>query len=913
MRPSPPPSSPGPPWWALTADEVLRRLGARQGGLDSAEAARRLLASGPNRIGARERRSALRIALHQFASPLIYVLVAAMLVSLSIGHWEDSIVIGFVLLVNSAIGFFQEHRAERSIAALLGLLSPRALVRRDGRRMEIDSRDLVPGDVALLASGAAVPADLRLLEASRLQIDEAPLTGESLPAVKSTAPVPGADVPVADRDCMAFMGTSVASGRGVGVVAATGASTEIGRIASEITLTERAPTPLQERMKRFGRLVTAVILVVCAAALLIGLARGVAPGEMYLTAVAIAVSAIPEGLPVVMTVALAVSVRRMAKRHVIMRRLPAIETLGSCTVIVTDKTGTLTRGRMTVQSIRAGGRRYEVTGGDEGLSGHVLLEGRPVEVEPGSHAALHQALLAGLLCNEADLRLSGEGDLILQGDPTDAALLVAAAKAGLDRDALLGLHPQIGAVPFESHRAFAATVHASPEGRTVLVKGAVERVLPMCTAQLGAEGPVPLDRDAVLAEAHRMGREGLRVLAMAAGPGGEHRGELSDELPRGLTLAGLVGMLDPPRPEVERAIAACRDAGIRVIMVTGDHESTAVAIAERIGLTGPDPPAVGGARLEAMGDEELLEALRGASVFARVSPGDKLRIVNLLRSAGHVVAVTGDGVNDGPALKSAHIGAAMGRSGTDVAKEASEMVLADDNFATVYAAVEEGRTAFANVRNATLFLVSAGVAELVSILGSLVSGLPLPFRPAQILWLNVVTDGIADLALAFEPGEPEQRRRPPRPPAEGILSARLLERSAVVGLVMAAGTLGLFVWELRRGADLAYAQVAALTTMAMFQVVHVGNCRSEHRSVFAKSPFSNPFLFWGVLGSWLVHVLALYLPATQRLLGLEPLRVDTWLVIGATALSVIVAGEAHKRLRRNSGERPGRPAGDSNP
>jgi magnesium-transporting ATPase (P-type) len=832
-------------WWKLGAEAVYAALNAHRLGLDADEVALRLERFGPNRVRPPERARVLPIVLHQFKSPLIYILLAAMAISLAIAHWEDALVISFVLVLNAVIGFVQEYRAEDAIAALMRMVSTRATVLRGGQRTELESAEVVPGDVVLLESGDIVPADLRLVEATRLECDEAMLTGESVPVGKIAEPIAHeGPLPVAECRNMAFSGSAVTSGRGRGLVVATGARTRVGEIAEEIHETERVETPLQHRMARLGQWVAGAIVGLSAVAFATGLARGEPVAQMFLTAVAIAVAAIPEGLPVVMTIALAVSVRRMARRNAIVRRLPAVETLGSCTVIVTDKTGTLTENQMTVRALDVGGRRLGVSGSGLEPGGRIEADGEAVAIEQGS--PLHLALLAGALCNEADLRWRPEdGDgYVGRGDPTEVALLVLAAKAGLDREALLERYRQIDHVPFEPERKFAATVHRDPDaGRPIVfVKGAPERVVEMCERARAAGGDSGLDRGDVLRRTDELAEQGLRVLAMAVGWGEEVAASVRTESPRGLHLIGLAGMLDPPREGTREAVRACERAGIVVKMVTGDHASTARVVGTMVGLAGSDDPVISGPELASMSDADLRRALREVAIFARVSPSDKLRIVKLLREEGHVVAVTGDGVNDAPALKSAHVGAAMGKNGTDVAKEASEIVLTDDHFATIGAAVEEGRFAFSNIRKAR-----------------------------------------------------------PRSPTEGIITLGLLERMSVAGLVMAAGTLGIFLIE--GGANderLAYARVAALTTMVMFQVFHVGNCRSNHRSAFAMSPFSNRFLFFGVGASLLLHIGAMYFEPTRRLIGLQPLGLQTWLRIVGVALSIVLAVELHKLVRRPS-------------
>ena len=874
-----------PSWHTMDADAVAAHFATGDDGLAPEEARRRLDLYGPNRIREAERVRPLRVVLHQFAGALMYVLMGAAVISLAIGHWADAIVISAVLVLNAVIGFFQEYRAEHAIAALMGLVAPRASVRRGGERLDVPSDELVPGDVVWLSSGDIVPADLRLWREWELEIDESLLTGESVPASKSSRSVTHDGLlPIAERHNMAFMGSSVTSGRGLGVVVATGSHTEMGSIALEIRTVERAPTPLQGRMDRFGRRVSAAIVGLATVTFVIGWARGEEVTSMFLTAVAIAVSAVPEGLPVVMTIVLAVSVRRMARRHAIVRRLPAVETLGSCTVIVTDKTGTLTRNRMSLQEIRTADERCDL-----------WAAGAPVEVP--ADTPLYWTLVGGVLCNEAEPGPPGSFEEGARGDPTDAALLAAAERAGHPPRALRDAFPTTDVLPFESARQLAASTHGAAADVRVFVKGAPERVIGMCERMSTVAGAVAIDRAALERAADEMAASGLRVLGVATG-GEAAAGSLHDARIEGLVFLGLVGLLDPPRPEAAEAVAACLNAGIRVIVATGDHASTAVAVARRVGLDTSEAP-LAGSHLASLSDEELAQALRTATVFARVSPADKLRIVRLLREAGEIVAVTGDGVNDAPALKAAHVGAAMGATGSDVAREASEIVLADDCFATISAAAEEGRTAFSNLRKATFFLVSSGVGELLAILGSLALRLPLPLLPAQILWLNLVTNGVEDVALAFEPAEPDAFREPPRDPREGVLSRRLVERLVLSGAVMAVGTLWIFVQEWSADpARLDYARVAALTTLVMFQVVHVGNCRSELRSAFAQSPLSNRFLLFGVAGSALLHLAAMYFPPTQQLLRLQPLAPDTWLRIAAVAVSIIAVVELHKLLRR---------------
>ena len=882
-------------------EDVFDRLETDRDGLSPDEAERRLEEDGPNTIAKGEVTSPLRIFLHQFTSPLIYVLLVAFVVTIAIDHYTDAIVIAAVLAINATIGFVQEYRAENAMAALASLVSPKARIMRDSTVREVDSAELVPGDVVRLESGDIVPADVRLVETADLQIDNAILTGESVPVSREIDPVP-ADAPVADRRNMAYMGTSIVAGRGVGVVVETGSDTQIGIIAGEMRRTERAPTPLQIRMRRFGNVISLGILGAGLLVFLIGLSQGVDIGDIFLLAVAIAVSAIPEGLPVVMTVALAVSVRRMAGRNAIIRRLPAVETLGSCSVIVSDKTGTITENRMTVQRIWTANGSTEVTGTGLSTTGEFTRDGEPVPVEGDS--PLREAILAGVLANEASLTVDTDGNVDPVGDPTETALLIVGRKAGLDRTEFLGSAPQVGQRPFESDRQYSASAHRFDDGVTTYFKGAPERIVEMCDTVHTETGGEPLDREAILDGVERLAGEGLRVLGMARADGDQtDRDDLS-----GLTFLGFVGMIDPPREGVRDAVAACNRAGIRVLMVTGDHADTARAIAADVGVDAEQ--VLTGVEISDLSDAELSEQLSRASVLARISPTQKLRIVNRLQADGETVAVTGDGVNDAPALKAAHIGAAMGITGTDVAKEASEMVLTDDNFATIYAAVEEGRTVFSNIRKATSFLLATGIGLVLAILTGFMLAIggflprdelgmfPLLMLPAQALWLNVVNNGIQDVALAFEPGEEEQFSCPPYDPDAGLLSSVLVERTVLVGILLAIVAVAVFWWEITAGSTLAYAQTAALTMMVVSMAMFVGTCRSETRSILAKHPLSNPLLFVGTAVAVSIHVGAMHFGPTQFLLGLEPITLETWLRILVVAPSVIILAELHKLYRR---------------
>jgi Ca2+-transporting ATPase len=886
-------------WHGMDGDEVERALETGGHGLTTADADARRARYGPNQLEEEPPTPAWVVFVRQFSSPLIFILLVALAVTLALGEYLDASVIAAVLLLNAVIGSTQERKAEGAVRALMQLVVPRARVIRNGRDVEIDSRDLVPGDVVLLESGARIPADLRLVGANALQVDESLLTGESVPVTKRVDPV-SPDAQLSDRACMAYTGATVTAGRGRGVVVATGANTELGAIAGLMRSEAVAATPLQLRMDHFAK----IIGIVVGAAAVVAFASGVALGEptedMFLVAVALAVSAVPEGLPVAATITLAVGVRRMARRNAIIRRLPAVETLGSTTVIGSDKTGTLTENRMTVQEIWTPGHRYGLSGGS--LDGDYLEDDEPAAI--GDHPGLHETLLAGVLTNEADLHWSGD-ELTTTGDPTEVALLLSALTAGLEPSDVRAAYPAFAEIPFEPAQQYSASICTRHERQTVFVKGAPERVLGMCTEMLTDQGPAPLDAGVVAEAARQMAASGRRVLALAERALPDALDDPADVAePDGLVLVGLQAMIDPPRAGVRDSIAACQTAGIRVVMITGDHVDTARAIAAQLGIDGTDA-ALTGSQLAEVNDDELAERVQRVSVYARVSPEDKLRIVRALQAGGEVVAVTGDGVNDAPALKAAEIGIAMGDKGTDVAREASEMVLADDNFVSITAAVEEGRVTFDNIRKVTFFLVSTGAAEITAILVAVWLQWPLVLLPAQLLWLNLVTNGVQDVALAFEPAERGVLQRPPRRPGGGVLDRVMWERVVLAGLVMGAGMLVMFRWELDGTGSLVKAQTVALTTMVVFQVFQAGNSRSETESVLRKSPFSNKLLFASSIAALGIHVAALHLPFTQYVLRVEPIGFGAWIRIVAIATSILVAMELHKALRRRAAHQRG--------
>lgn len=890
------------PWHALSPEETLRALATTPQGLSSAEARRRLAHFGPNRLAEVPPPNPLLILVHQFASPLIVALGLAAVVAGALGEWVDASVIVAALAINALFGFIQEWRAESAIRSLMRYLSPKARVLRDGVEQIVESERLVPGDIVLLESGMRVPADLRLLATVALMIDESVLTGESVPVAKRPEPV-DPDTPVADRTCMAYLGTIVTSGRGRGVVVATGTHTEVGRIAAVAQREVAPPTPLQQQLARFARTVALVVLAGILSIGAIGLARGDDLATLLTFAVGAAVAIVPEDLPVILTIVLAVSVQRMARRNAIVRHLPAVETLGSTTVIGSDKTGTLTENRMTARLVWAAGQEQDLSATETPCDPAART---PPPLERASFRKLREqrtahelVLLGGALANEAQLGAStsdGEAESGV-GDPTDLALLRAAQQLLGDVTLLRQRFQTLALLPFEPERRFAAILCATDERPILFVKGAPERVLDMCAYWLSEHGLVPIDRQTIADAAAALARRGFRVLGVAAGET-EKQDESAFANLEGLVFLGLVALWDPPRAGVKEAIARCHAAGIRVLMITGDHAGTAAAIAAELGIAPPGSPVLTGRDLAHLDDETLRERVRTVNVYARVEPEQKLRIVRALQSLGETVAVTGDGVNDAPALRAADVGVAMGRSGTDVAREAADIVLADDNFVTIAAAVEEGRAATDNLRKATFFLLSTGAATAVILPTALFLGLPLPFYPAQLLWLNLVTNGIQDIALAVEPKERDLMARRPRPRREGILSALLWERIALSGIVMALGTLWIFERTLTTFGSLDLARTVALTTMVLYQTFQVGNARSSTQSLFRIPPLSNRFLFIATAAALIVHIAALHVPVLQFALRVQPIPLELWPRMILVAVTIVFAVELHKVIRR---------------
>ena len=905
----------GPPH-QRTPEQVARDLGTDlRLGLSSAEAAGRLARHGPNTLPEARRRGPVARFLLQFHSPLIYVLLVSAVITASLGDRVDAAVILAVVIVNAVVGFVQESRAERALASLAAMTRTITTAVRDGRPVRLPSEDLVRGDLVLLEAGDRVPADLRLVRTAGLTVDESALTGESTPVVKAPdapqdAPPGEAEGPaqaegrasggapeggtaLADRRTMVHSGTFVTYGRGAGLVTATGAGTEIGLVHRLVGEATSVQTPLTRKIARFGRVVTAAILALAALTFAVGVLRGQPAAEMLTAAVALAVGAIPEGLPAVVTITLAFGVARMVRRNAIVRRLPAVETLGSTTVICTDKTGTLTRNQMTVTGVAAGDHRYEVTGTGYAPHGEILADGEPVD--PAGHPALRECLLAGLACNDARITREGDG-WALVGDPTEAALVVSAAKAGL------GPPPErLDTIAFSPERQYMATLH--PDG-VIYAKGSLERILSMCEGRLGADGAVePLDADAVTAVADAYGRQALRVLAFARGCA-EPPGDRLTEPPSRLVFLGLQAMHDPPREEAARAVRACRTAGIQVKMITGDHAATARAVGGRIGLEGG---VLTGADLDAIPDADLPGAAERTAVFARVSPEQKLRLVRALQARSHVIAMTGDGVNDAPALRQADIGVAMGRDGTEVAKEAADMVLTDDDFASIEAAVEEGRGVFDNLVKFVVWALPANVGLGLVLVAAIVGGGELPVLPVQVLWLNMTAVLVLGLPFAVEPRDEDIMRRPPRDPALPLVTARLGARILLVAAILLAGAFGLFHWERAHGAALAEARTVVVNVFAMTLLVYMFNCLSLERPLLWGGIRRNPWVAAGAVVLLAVQALYTYVPVMNGVFRSAPLTVAAWARVAAVAVLAYLLVELSKAVaRRAKPSSPGR-------
>ncbi len=897
-------------WHTLPPEEVVALLQTDpQRGLTSEEAERRLARYGPNVLQTAGRRHPLLILAGQFRETMVLILLAASVISYIIGDVKDTIVILAIVVLNAVLGFVQEYRAEQAIEALRRLAVPHVHVVRDGEVQEIEATNLVPGDVVVLEAGNAVPADGRLVEAVNLQVQEAALTGESVPAEKHTAPVSDENAPLGDRHNMVYMGTAVTYGRGRAVVVATGMRTELGKIATMLQEVEQEATPLQRRMDQLGKRLALVAFVLVSLVFALGVWRGGDPAQMLLTAISLAVAAVPEGLPAVVTISLALGARRMVRRNALIRRLPAVETLGSVTVICSDKTGTLTENRMTVTVLDVAGRTVNL----ETTRTARQDEPPPVPLTP----SLEFLIVGSALCNDAQIShdRADPGRFHVVGDPTEAALVMAAARFGFFKDELDRLFPRLAEVPFTSERKRMTTIHHVPERHEWLAavhtpyvafcKGAVEGLLDLCCG-VWDDGTVhPMDdswRARIVKANDHLAAEGQRVLGVAFRPLEELPGEVVPEtVEQNLIFIGLVGMIDPPRPEARPAVERARQAGIRPVMITGDHPLTAQTIAAQLGMYRPGERVLTGRELEQMSAAELAEIVEEVSVYARVSPEHKLNIVTALQSRHHIVAMTGDGVNDAPALKKADIGVAMGVTGTDVAKEAADMILLDDNFATIVAAVEEGRTIFDNIRKFIKYLLTSNSGEIWTMLLGPLVGLPVPLLPLQILWINLVTDGLPALALSVEPPEPDVMKRPPYPPRESIFARGLGVHILWVGLLMGLLTFGVQWFAFGRTENW---QTMVFNTLALAQMAHVLAIRSERESLFTQGLFSNPWMVGAVLSTLVFQGLVLYVPFLQAIFETRPLPPDELVLTWAVASLIFVAVELEKWARRRRANTP---------
>jgi Ca2+-transporting ATPase len=878
-----------PAWHTLEADTAVATLGSTPSGLTAAEAVRRLAEHGPNELEARRSVSALETLAAQFKNVLILILLSATMVSGFLGHTLEATVITIIVLFAVVLGFIQEHRAGRALEALRKMAAPTARTTRDGEEVVIPARELVPGDVVVIRMGDRVPADARLIESINLTVDEAALTGESVAVDKTSAALDEPSLPVGDRKNMIYAGTIAAYGRGRAVVAATGMSTEFGRIARMVESVDAGRTPLQENLDRLGATLGKAALGVVAIVVAVGLARGLPPIEIFMFGIALAVAVVPEALPAVVTISLAIGVRRMVRRQALIRRLPIVETLGSTSVICSDKTGTLTKNEMTVRQLCVDRQVLDVSGTGYDPQGALLRDGQVMQPT----AAVQLLLRAGVLASDARLVHRGPRWTI-DGDATEGALLVAALKAGLDPATLSRDEPRVAEIPFTSDRRRMTTLHGPPPGLTAYSKGAAEDIIADCNRLYSPGGDIVLtaaDRDWFRDVEQRMAANGLRVLAIATKNGASLSDAESD-----MTLVGLAAMLDPPRPEARAAVSTCEHAGIRAVMITGDHPLTARTVAEELGLLNGHR-VVTGRELDRMSDETLARDVDGIGVYARVSPADKLRVVTAWQARGNIVAMTGDGVNDAPALKKADIGIAMGITGTDVSKEAAGMTLLDDNFATIVAAVEEGRVVFGNIKKYLMYLLSCNVGEIVLLAGSVIAGLPLPLTAVQILYVNLATDGLPALALAVDPADEDLMQRQPRDPRIGVFSRPVVAILLAAGLWSAAVNMTLFIALLNRGRALEEVMALTFVTLVLIQFFNAYNCRSDRRSVFGR-PFANRWLNLAVGWEVVLLIAIAYVPFFQRAFGTFSLAPGDWLLVGTLAFSIVPVIEAVKGMAR---------------
>lgn len=876
----------------ISIADLLAKYKSSEQGLTEQQASNNLEYYGTNTIPKSKAPGVIKIFCSQFTSPLVYILVLAAIFSVVINEFVDAIFIAAVLFVNALIGTVQEFSAERAAEALQKLAVTKCRVLRENKCFEINSEFLVPGDVVILESGDKVPADLRLLKTKNTEIDESLLTGESLAVVKDSTVTLEKETNLANRRNMAFAGTIITHGRALGIVVATALNTEIGHIASSVLGKSIQKSPLIVRMEKFTNKVALIILAVAIIIATIALYRGLPTSEIFMLVVALSVSAIPEGLPVAITIALATSMNRMAKRHVIVRQLVAVEALGSCTYIASDKTGTLTQNKLNVQKVVF-----------PGLSELNITEDSLESDQHGINLLIKKLYVTATLANEASLHIH-KNKLVQNGEPTDVALLIMAYKNGYVRNRLLELYKEQAFLPFESSYRIAASLNQEGTQQSIHVKGALEKLLPMCTHMITPDGNVTIDKSLLEQQAIALASQGYRVLAFASGllstyehdainPNNFNKNHLHS-----LTFLGLVGIIDPLRKESKQAIAECRHAGVKVAMITGDHPSTAAAIAQELRLSDNDHSVVTGTELMNTDNVYDFDRLVGnARVFARIEPLQKLEIVESLQRNGHFVAVSGDGANDAPALRTAEVGVAMGKHGTDLAKEAAKLIITDDNFSSIVAGIEEGRVAYSNIRKVIFLLISTGAAELVLFTLALILNLPIPLLAVQLLWLNLVTNGIQDVALAFEPGEGNEMQSPPRKPTEPIFNKIMIERILVSALFMGSVAFVIFQFLLNSGQDVTSARNSTLLLMVLFENIHVFNCRSEARSAFRIPLMKNPLLIFGTLIAQLIHIAAMYLPGISTALRVEPVSFSHWGQLLLVATGLLLVMECHKYFR----------------
>jgi Ca2+-transporting ATPase len=881
-------------WHTMPIDMVLHELNSSIEGLKFAEATERLRIYGFNRLPEEKKPTLLLKFTAQFKSPLIYILLVASAISFALHEVIDGSVILLITFFNAIIGFAQEYKAEKSLEALKKMAAPTATVIRESEEIEIPSEQLVPGDIVAIETGDRIPADVRLIEAVRLKVDEAILTGESVPVDKDPIPLPQ-DTPITDRKNMLYAGTVAVSGRGLGVVVATAGNTEMGQIAKEVQSAPSTETPLQQKLGKIGQLLGFIGIAIALLLIFIGKIREFELRDLFFTAVAAAVSFIPEGLPALVTIVLAVGVQRMARRNAIIRKLPAVETLGAATVICTDKTGTITKNEMTIRVCWTSTSEFYVTGDGYKPEGQFLVDGTPVQVN--EFPELKLMLTICTLCNNSHL-IERHGDWSIAGDPTEGAILVAARKAGLKKRTLEEEYKRIDEIPFESERQYMATINKTASGQLLLcVKGAPERIISMCSSIRYHDKNEPLlpEKSKFILETYQsLANRAYRVLAIAYKELPSEKSEVSQsDVERDLVFLGLVGMLDPPRPEVFEAVKKAKQAGIRVIMITGDNPATATAIAREVGIL-DNMEVVSGTELDNMSDEELANRIGRIAVFARTEPRHKLRIVQALKQNGELVAMTGDGANDAPALKSADIGISMGITGTDVAREAADMVLADDNFATIVAAIEEGRVIFSNLRKVVEYLLATNTGEILTFISSIIAGLPLPLLPVQILWVNLVTDGFATSPLSVEPPESDVLKRPPRDPREPIISKFQISRILMVATIMTVGTMLLFERHLDVG--IVKARTIAFVTLATFQLYNAFNARSSVTSILKLGILSNLFVILGVGAGLFLQIAVVQIPLLHPVFRTTSLGFGEWLLALGVSGTLLVAEEMRKKI-----------------